>query len=67
MVKEFPAPTTTKYGPFHCNMIHHIPPSRAHDDSKGKDVIHIDDFTNHSPTLELMSQKKNSKKIKIEN
>ena len=52
-------PPTTKYGPPPCNMIHHIPPSQAHDDSKRKGDIHIDVFTNHSPSPEPTS--KNSK------
>ena len=37
-----PDERTAKYGPPRCNMIHHIPPSRAHDDLKPKVVIHID-------------------------
>jgi hypothetical protein len=41
---------TTKYGSPRCNMIHHIPLSRAHDDSKRKGDIHIDVFTNQKTT-----------------
>jgi hypothetical protein len=41
--KIIPRTPTIKYGPPHrWNLIHHIPPSRAHDDSKRKGVIHID-------------------------
>ena len=41
MVKKSSRPEerTTKYDPPRCNMIHHIPPSRSHDDSKRKDDI----------------------------
>ena len=54
MVKEFPAPPTTKYGPFRCNMIHRIPPSRAHDDSKRKGDI----------SQKFQNKKRNKKEIK---
>jgi hypothetical protein len=41
MAKIFPTAPTTKHGPFRCNLIHHITPSRAHDDSKQKgDITH---------------------------
>jgi hypothetical protein len=44
--KKIPRTSTTKYGPpFRWNMFHHIPPSRAHDDSKRKGDIHIDMFS----------------------
>ena len=59
--ENIPHTPTTKYAPPRWNMIHHIPPSRAHDDSKRKDVIHIDVFTNHKPTPDLI---KKNKKIK---
>ena len=39
--------------PLRCNMIHDIPPSRAHDDSKRKGDIHIRSgyvFTNQKTT-----------------
>ena len=71
MVKEFPAPDkrTTKYGPPRCNIIHHLPPSRAHDDSKRKGDIHSDIFSSikKRPTsvLKNSKNKKNKKKYII--
>ena len=40
--ENIPRTPATKYGPPRWNMVHHIPPSRAHDDSKRKGDIPID-------------------------
>jgi hypothetical protein len=59
MVKKITAPST-KERP---NMIHHISPSRARDDSKRKGDIHIDMFSpiKKRPTNVLKNSKKNEK------
>jgi 4-hydroxy-3-methylbut-2-enyl diphosphate reductase IspH len=56
--KRIPRTTTTKY---RWNMIHHIPSFRAHDDSKRKDVFHIDMF---SPIKTTNKRFKKFKKFK---
>jgi hypothetical protein len=66
--KRIPRTSTTKYGPPRWNMIHHIPPSRAHDDSKRKGDIHIDMFSpiKKRPT-NVLKNSKNVKNKKIHN
>jgi hypothetical protein len=62
--KIIPRTPTTKYGSlFRWN--HHIPPSRAHDDSKQKGDIHINVvFTNQKATNKRFNKFKKCKKIK---